>query len=150
MSCLLRGGQTFPKCKSAAVLGDVMFEREACLLGLHARVVNRLCSSIDLSNCAPVAGGGNDRPARATLRSAAHPTAVQEGKTAKHLAFGDVVPGAKRLPDAIREPFIVCHGFQLLTIRHLLAVMARVEFHEAHVVLYEHGAEDGRSHLLAV
>ena len=31
-----------------------------------------------------------------------------------------------------------------------LAVMARVEFHEAHVVHYGHGAEDGRSHPLAV
>jgi hypothetical protein len=82
--------------------------------------------------------------------AAAHPTAVQEGETAEHLAFDDVVPGAKRLANAIRELLVVRHGILPLTVRHLLAVMARVEFHEAHVVLHGHGAEDGRSHPLAV
>ena len=40
-------------------------------------------------------------------------------------------------------------GILLLTVRHLLAVMARVEFHEAHAVLHGHRTEDG-SHPLAV
>ncbi len=81
--------------------------------------------------------------------SAAHPTAVQEGEAAEHLAFGDVVPSAERLANPIRKarrtPSIL-----KLTVSHLLAVMARVEFHEAHVVLNGHGAEDGRSYPLAV
>jgi len=45
--------------------------------------------------------------------AAAHPTAVQEGKAAEHLAFGDVVPGAKRLANAIRELLVVRHGILL-------------------------------------
>ena len=32
------------------------------------------------------------------------------------------------------------NGILLRTVRHLPAVMARVEFHEAHPVLYSHGA----------
>src|SRR5713101_4073597 len=82
--------------------------------------------------------------------SAAHPPAVQEGEAAEHLAFGDVVPHAERLANAMRELLVVRHEHLWLTVRHLLAVMARVEFHEAHVVLDGHGAEDGRSHPLAV
>src|SRR3989454_7089264 len=80
--------------------------------------------------------------------SAAHPTAVQEGEAAEHLAFGDVVPSAERLANAIRELLVVRHGILLLTVRHLLAVMARVKLHKAHVVLHAHGAEDGPSHPL--
>ena len=37
----------------------------------------------------------------------------------------------------------------LLTVLHLLAVMPRVELHEAHVVLHGHSAKDGRPHPLA-
>jgi hypothetical protein len=78
--------------------------------------------------------------------AAAHPTAVQEGKAAEHLAFGDVVTGDERPPNAICELLVVRHGILLLTVRHLLPVMTRVELHEAHVVLHGHRAEDGRSH----
>jgi hypothetical protein len=42
--------------------------------------------------------------------AAAHPTAVQERETAEHLAFGDVVPSAKRLANAMRELLVVRHG----------------------------------------
>src|SRR5712691_7777450 len=59
-----------------------------------------------------------------------------------------------RMPNAWRIRFASCSSYAIgilkLTVRHLLPVMARVEFHEAHVVLYGHGAEDGRSHPLAV
>ena len=83
--------------------------------------------------------------------SAAHPTAVQEGEAAEHLAFDDVVPSAERLANPIRERLVVRHWDSTqLTVCDLLAVMTRVEFHEAHVVLYEHGAEDRRSHPLAM
>src|SRR5713101_4836241 len=75
--------------------------------------------------------------------AAAHPTAVQEGEAAEHLAFGDVVPSAERLANPIRERLVVRHGDPTqLTVRHLLTVMTRVELHKAHVVLYGHGAED--------
>jgi len=67
--------------------------------------------------------------------AAAHPTEIEEREAAEHLAFGDDVPGAKRLANPIREPLVVRHGILPLTVRHLLAVMARVEFHEAYVVL---------------
>ena len=59
-----------------------------------------------------------------------------------------------REPTTRRMRFASCSsyaiGILLLTVSHLPAVMARVEFHEAHVVLCGHGAEDGRSHPLAV
>src|SRR5712691_2019626 len=41
--------------------------------------------------------------------SAAHPTAVQEGETTEHPAFGDVVPDAERLANPIRELLVVRH-----------------------------------------
>jgi hypothetical protein len=37
----------------------------------------------------------------------AHPTAVEEGQAAEHLAFGDVVPSAERLANPIRELLVV-------------------------------------------
>jgi hypothetical protein len=82
--------------------------------------------------------------------AAAHPTEVEEREAAEHLALGDVAPGAECLANPIRELLVVRHGDSTqLTVCDLLAVMARVEFHEAHVVLHRHGAEDGRSHPLA-
>ena len=51
--------------------------------------------------------------------------------------------------DAIRELLVVRHRDLQLTVRHLLAVMAGVEFREACAVLHGHRAED-RSHPLAV
>src|SRR6202008_1932309 len=57
-------------------------------------------------------------------------------------------PTTRRMRSASCSSYAI--GILLLTVSHLLAVMARVEFHEAHVVLYGHGAEDGRSHPLAV
>src|SRR3989475_7360605 len=47
--------------------------------------------------------------------SAAHPTAVQEGEAAGHLAFGDVAPRAEHLANAIRERRVVRHRVLLLT-----------------------------------
>ena len=93
---------------------------------------------------------GNPHHQIASDDAAAHPTETEEGETTEHLAFGDVVSSAERLANGIRELLVVRPWHLLLTVRHLLAVMARVEFHEAHVVLYGHGTEDGRSHPLAV
>jgi hypothetical protein len=56
-------------------------------------------------------------------------------------------------PNTCRTRFASCSSYAigfLLTVRDLLAVMARVELHEAHVVFHEHRAEDGRSHPFAV
>src|SRR5437867_1801398 len=54
-----------------------------------------------------------------------------------------------RLPNAWRMRFASCSsyaiGILLLTVSYLLAVMARVEFHEAYVVPHRHCTEDGRS-----
>src|SRR6266852_3734766 len=60
--------------------------------------------------------------------SAAHPTAVQEGEAAEHLAFGDVVPSAERLANAIRERHVVRHGHLWLTVRHLLPLLPEIMF----------------------
>src|SRR6266852_6296421 len=60
--------------------------------------------------------------------SAAHPTAVQEGEAAEHLAFGDVVPSAEHLANAIRERLVVRHGHLWLTVRHLLPLLPEIMF----------------------
>jgi hypothetical protein len=78
--------------------------------------------------------------------AAAHPTHVQECETTEHLAFSDVLPRAKCLANPIRELLEVRHWLLSLTVRHLLAVIACMEFQEAHVVCHGHGTEDGRSH----
>ena len=46
--------------------------------------------------------------------AATHPTEAQEGETTEHLAFGDVVTGAERLANAIRELLVVRHRILLL------------------------------------
>jgi hypothetical protein len=41
--------------------------------------------------------------------AAAHPTEIEESEATEHLAFRDVVPGAERLANPIRELLVVRH-----------------------------------------
>ena len=64
--------------------------------------------------CRPRMTASNSSSGIRTIRSlsndaAAHPAAVEEGEATEHLAFGDVVPGAERLANAIRELLVVRH-----------------------------------------
>lgn len=47
--------------------------------------------------------------------AAAHSTLAENGETAEHLSFDEVRPIAQRSADAVREPFVVCHGNRCLS-----------------------------------
>jgi hypothetical protein len=85
--------------------------------------------------------------------AAAHSTLTEKGEAAEHLSFGEVPSIIQHSADAFRELFVVRHenrAASLLSVSHLLAVVASVELHETHVVRDGYYAKDHRPHRLAV